>query len=66
MTSHGRSLEGQIPLHSVAMYPELSGHLGVLDAFRRKGVDGFEEFPRLLLRAFLRSLAVKAEVRQGQ
>jgi hypothetical protein len=46
------------------MYPERSGDLGVLHAFRRKGVDGTEELSPLLPRAFLRSSAVQAEVRQ--
>src|SRR5215207_10268077 len=43
VVSFGRGLEGQILLHSVAVYPELSGHLGVLDALLRKGVNGVEE-----------------------
>src|SRR5215210_8926153 len=51
VASHGRGLEGQVLLHRVAMYPELSGYLGVLHAFLRKGVDGSEELLRLLFRA---------------
>ena len=52
------------PRPYMAMYPEGSGDLGVLHAFLRKGVDRFEELLRLLSRAFLRSFAVQAEVRQ--
>src|SRR5215210_767776 len=51
VTSHRRGLEGQVLLHRVAMYPELSGYLGVLHALLRKGVDGSEELLRLLFRA---------------
>src|SRR5215211_6259647 len=47
------------------MYPEGSGDLGVLRAFLRKGVDGFEVLLCLLSRALLRSFAVQAEVRQS-
>src|SRR5215212_2432347 len=48
-----RALEGQVLLHGVAVYPELSGHLCILHALLRKSVDGFEELPCLLPSAFL-------------
>ena len=49
----GRSLEGQILLHGVAMYAEGTGNLGILHALLREGVDGFEELLCLLSRALL-------------
>src|SRR3712207_1352302 len=64
VTSLGRGLEGQILLHRVAMYPEGPSDPGVLHAFLRKAVDGAEELVCLLSRAFLRSSAVQAQVRQ--
>jgi hypothetical protein len=62
---NGRGLEGQVFLHSVAVYSELSGHLGVLGAFLRKGVNELDKVLRLLPRTILWSLAVQAEILTG-
>jgi hypothetical protein len=48
VTSLGRDLEGQVLFHRMAMYPEGSGDLSVLNALLREGVDRFEELPCLL------------------